>query len=81
MRYVKGTEYPTGSTIMGSESIKNSDMTGRGQIIVRAKAEIEETDRSNRMQIIVSELPYQVNKASLVEKIANLAKDKRIDGI
>jgi DNA gyrase subunit A len=81
MRYVKGPDFPTGATIMGREGIKNAYMTGRGQIIVRARAEIEETARSNRMQIIVSELPYQVNKASLVEKIANLAKDKRIDGI
>ncbi|MCH7746362.1 MAG: DNA gyrase subunit A, partial [Chloroflexi bacterium] len=81
MRYVKGPDFPTGATIMGREGIKNTYMTGRGQIIVRARAEIEETGRSNRMQIIVSELPYQVNKATLVEKIANLAKDKRIDGI
>ena len=81
MRYVKGPDFPTGATIMGREGIKNACMTGRGQIIVRARAEIEETARSNRMQIIVSELPYQVNKSSLVEKIAHLAKDKRIDGI
>ncbi|MCH7800878.1 MAG: DNA gyrase subunit A [Chloroflexi bacterium] len=81
MRYVKGPDFPTGATIMGREGIKNTYMTGRGQIIVRARAEIEETARSNRMQIIVSELPYQVNKSSLVEKIAHLAKDKRIDGI
>ena len=66
---------------MGREGIRNGYSTGRGQIIVRAKAEIEPMSRSNRMQIIVSELPYQVNKAALVEKIANLTKDKRLQGI
>ena len=81
MRYVKGPDFPTGATIMGREGIRNAFSTGRGQIIVRAKAEIEPISRSNRTQIIVSELPYQVNKAALVEKIANLVKDKRIDGI
>ena len=81
MRYVKGPDFPTGATIMGREGIRNAFSTGRGQIIVRAKAEIEPIKSSNRTQIIVSELPYQVNKAALVEKIANLVKDKRIDGI
>ena len=81
LRYVKGPDFPTGGTIMGREGIRNAYTTGRGQIIVRAKAEVEQTRRSSRMQIIVSELPYQVNKATLVEKIASLVKDKRIDGI
>ncbi|MCI0813247.1 MAG: DNA gyrase subunit A [Chloroflexi bacterium] len=81
MKIVKGPDFPTGATIMGGEGIRNAYMTGRGQIIVRAKALIEPMERGNRMQIIVSELPYQVNKAAMVEKIAMLAKDKRLDGI
>ena len=81
MRYVKGPDFPTGGIIMGREGSRNACSTGRGQIIVRAKAEIELPEGSSRTQIIVSELPYQVNKATLVEKIANLAKSKRIDGI
>ena len=81
MRYVRGPDFPTGGTIMGREGIRNTYTTGRGQIIVRAKAEIEPMERSNRMQIIVNELPYQVNKAALVEKIAGLVKTKRVEGI
>lgn len=81
MKHVQGPDFPTGATIMGRDGIRSAYSTGRGQIIVRAKAEIEPMRRSNRMQIIVSELPYQVNKAALVEKIANLTKDKRLQGI
>ena len=81
MRVVRGPDFPTGGTIMGREGIINAYTTGRGQIIVRAKAEIEPIKSSNKMQILVSELPYQVNKATLVEKVASLVKDKRIDGI
>ena len=81
MRRVKGPDFPTGATIMGREGIKSAFSTGRGQIIIRATAEIEQPKRGNRMQIVVSELPYQVNKASLVEKIAGLMKSKRIEGI
>ena len=80
-RKVRGPDFPTGATIMGREGIRSANATGRGQIIMRATAEIELDDRSNRPRIVVSELPYQVNKATLVEKIANLAKEKRIDGI
>ncbi len=81
IKHVQGPDFPTGATIMGREGIRNAYSTGRGQIIVRAKAEIQPMSRSNRMQIIVSELPYQVNKAALVEKIASLTKDKRLQGI
>lgn len=81
MKVVKGPDFPTGATIMGREGIRNAFMTGRGQIIVRATAEIEPMERGNRMQIVVTELPYQVNKAAMVEKIAMLARDKRLDGI
>ena len=79
IRYVRGPDFPTGGTIMGREGIRNAYTTGRGQIIVRAKAEIEPMERSNRMQIIVNELPYQGNKAALVEKIAGLVKTKRVE--
>ena len=81
MQHVTGPDFPTGATIMGREGIRSAYSTGRGQIIVRAKAQIEPMARGNRMQIIVSELPYQVNKAALVEKIASLTKDKRLQGI
>ena len=81
MKHVTGPDFPTGATIMGRDGIRNAYTTGRGQIIVRAKAEIQPMRRSNRMQIIVTELPYQVNKAALVSKIASLTKDKRLQGI
>ncbi len=81
MRIVRGPDFPTGATIMGREGIKNAYETGRGQMVVRAVADIEQPKRSGRQQIIVSELPYQVNKAALIEKIAALVKAKRIEGI
>lgn len=79
MKVVKGPDFPTGGIIMGTEGIKNTYETGRGRIIVRAKAEIEEN--GSKQRIVVTELPYMVNKARLLENIANLVKDKRIDGI
>ena len=81
MTFVKGPDFPTGGTIMGAAGIRDAYSTGRGQVIVRAKAEIEPMRRSNRMQIIVNELPYQVNKAALISKIASLAKDRKLEGI
>ena len=82
VRFIKGPDFPTGGIIMGSDAILNAYSTGRGRILVRAKAEIEEGERrSERSQIVVTEIPFQVNKAALVEKIAQLAKDKKIDGI
>ena len=81
MKHVKGPDFPTGGTIMGAAGIRDAYSTGRGQVIVRAKAEIEPMRRSSRMQIVVSELPYQVNKAALISKIAALAKDRKLDGI
>ena len=77
---VHGPDFPTGGIIVGREGIKSAYKTGRGRIIVRAKTEIEEHG-NGRYRIIVSELPYQVNKARLIENIADLVKDKRIDGI
>ena len=82
MKYVKGPDFPTGGTIMGRQGIRDAYTTGKGQIIVRAVAEIEEMERaSHRFQIVVTELPYQVNKAALVEKTAALVKTRRIEGI
>ncbi len=80
MEYIKGPDFPTGAQIMGRSGIRAAYATGRGRIIVRAKAEIEE-QKNGRFKIIVSELPYQVNKARLIESIADLVKDKRIEGI
>jgi len=80
LKYIKGPDFPTGAIIMGKEGIKKAYSTGRGKVIVRAKAEIEEMS-GNRQRIIVSEIPYQVNKAIMIEKIADLVKEKKIDGI
>lgn len=76
-----GPDFPTAGVICGTSGIHSAYKTGRGRIRVRAKAEIEKMEGSEREQIIVTELPYQVNKANLVEKIADLVRDKRIDGI
>ncbi|MBM3948239.1 MAG: DNA gyrase subunit A [SAR202 cluster bacterium] len=81
LRYVKGPDFPTGATIMGQQGIRDAYLTGKGSIVVRAKAEVVEKARGGRRQIIVNELPYQVNKAALVEKIASLIKNKRFEGI
>ncbi len=82
MRYVKGPDFPTGGIAMGREGILSAYSTGRGRVLVRAKATIEEAEkRGDRQQIVVTEIPFQVNKASLVEKIALLAKEKKVDGI
>lgn len=80
MAEVKGPDFPTGALILGRDGIRDCYKTGRGKITVRAKAEIEEHG-NGRYRIIVSELPYQVNKARLIENIADLVKDKRIEGI
>ena len=80
IKIVKGPDFPTGATIMGKNSAKDAYRTGQGRVVVRAQAEIEETAKG-RQQIIVTEIPYQVNKSRLIEKIAELVKDKRIDGI
>ena len=80
MEYIQGPDFPTSGLIMGRAGIRAAYGTGRGKIIVRAKAEIVEA-KNGRYKIIVTELPYQVNKARLVESIAELAKDKKIEGI
>src|SRR5712691_270318 len=79
-RIVRGPDFPTGGIIQGREGIRNTYANGRGRIVVRAQTTVEEADRG-RMSIIVTELPYQVNKAELVKKIAEMVRDKKIDGI
>jgi len=78
--FVKGPDFPTGGTIYGQESIRNAYATGKGGVVIRAKAEIEE-DKKGIHRIVVTEIPYQVNKTSLIEKIAELHHEKKIQGI
>ena len=80
MQFIKGPDFPTGGIVLGKSGIYDAYTTGRGRIIVRAKSEIEPM-AANRSRIIVTELPYMVNKARLIEKIAELVHDKRCDGI
>ena len=80
MSVIKGPDFPTEGIILGKEGIKEAYTTGKGKITVRAETEIEEMS-NNKQRIIVSSLPYQVNKAKLIENIANLVRDKRIEGI
>ena len=80
MQYIKGPDFPTGAKIMGRSGIRAAYATGRGKIMVRACAEIVE-EKNGRFKIVVTELPYQVNKARLIESIADMVKDKRIEGI
>ena len=80
MQEIKGPDFPTAGLILGKEGIRSAYTTGRGKITVRARAEIEEHG-NGRYRIIVTELPYQVNKARLIENIADLVKDKRLEGI
>lgn len=79
MDYIQGPDFPTAGYILGREGIRQAYRTGRGSVTMRAKATIEENN--NKARIVVHEIPYQVNKARLVEKIAELVRDKRIDGI
>ena len=80
MEHIKGPDFPTGAIIMGRSGIRAAYATGRGRITVRARAEIQE-EKNGRFKIVVSEIPYQVNKARLIESIADLVKEKRIEGI
>ncbi|WP_040195458.1 DNA gyrase subunit A [Candidatus Soleaferrea massiliensis] len=80
MQFIKGPDFPTGGIVMGKAGIRAAYATGRGRITLRARAEIEE-DKNNRFKIVVTEIPYMVNKSRLIENIANLVKDKRIEGI
>ncbi len=80
MKYIKAPDFPTGGIIYGYDGVKEAYKTGRGKITLRAKASIE-TAKNDRQSIIISEIPYQVNKASLIEKIAELVRDKKIEDI
>lgn len=80
LKYVKGPDFPTGGIVYGGDSLRQAYATGRGGIVVRAVAEIEETSRGKH-QIVVTEMPYAVNKATLIERIADLVKEKKIMGI
>ncbi|MCZ7570615.1 MAG: DNA gyrase subunit A [Ardenticatenaceae bacterium] len=80
LEFIQGPDFPTAARILGDEGIKQAYATGRGRVVLRAKAEIEEM-RGGRFMILVTELPYQVNKANLIEKIAELVRDGRLDGI
>ncbi|MBD2814274.1 DNA topoisomerase (ATP-hydrolyzing) subunit A [Xenorhabdus sp. Flor] len=81
MEYIPGPDFPTAAIINGRRGIQEAYRTGRGKIYIRARAEIETDEKNGRETIIVSEIPYQVNKARLIEKVAELVKEKRIEGI
>ena len=81
MEYIPAPDYPTGGVLMGRAGIKQAYRTGRGGFVLRAKTDIEEFANGTRERIVVTELPYQVNKAALIKNIADLVKDKRIEGI
>jgi DNA gyrase subunit A len=80
-KHIKGPDFPTGGYIYGKAGIKEYQESGRGRIVMRARAVIEEKESSNKSQIVVTEIPYQVNKARLIETIAELVRDKKMDGI
>src|SRR6186713_438162 len=80
-KMVKGPDFPTGAYIYGRDGIKDYQETGRGKIVMRARAVIEEKETSSKSQIVVTELPYQVNRANLVKDIAELVRDKKLEGI
>ncbi len=81
MEFIKGPDFPTGGIILGQEGIRSAYATGHGRVVVRAKVFSEDATEAGRRRIVVTELPYQTNKAALVEKIAGLVKDKKISGI
>ncbi|WP_314970813.1 DNA gyrase subunit A [Peptostreptococcus stomatis] len=80
MEHIAGPDFPTGAMIIGTEGIKEAYMTGRGKVRVRARAEIEELPKG-KQQIVITEIPFQVNKSRLVERIADLVRDKKVEGI
>ena len=81
LKYVKGPDFPTGGTILGTQGIREAFETGRGRIVIRARSEIEVSPNSGRESIVVHEIPYMVNKKELIENIARLVESKKIDGI
>ena len=81
MQYIPAPDFPTGGEILSNNAIKQAYKTGRGGVVMRAKTDIESYDNGKRFRIVATAIPYQVNKAKLIAQIANLAKDKKIDGI
>ena len=81
MQFVHGPDFPTGGIICGTGGIKDAFRTGRGKIVVRAKVAVEKDEKRNKESIIIQEIPYQVNKSRLIESIANLVRDKTVEGI
>ena len=81
MQHIPGPDFPTAGIINGRAGIVQAYRTGRGRIYVRARYHVEENEKNNKLSIIVTELPYQVNKARLIEKIAELVKEKKVEGI
>ncbi len=80
-KFIKGPDFPTGGYIYGREGIKDYQETGRGRIVMRARAVIEEKESSNKSQIVITEIPYQVNSATLIRNIVELVRDKKLEGI
>lgn len=80
MKYIKGPDFPTGGIVQGIDGIKKAYETGKGKVIVRSKVDVEKL-RNGRQQLIVTEIPYEVNKSSLVKRIDELRADKKVDGI
>src|SRR6476661_3379126 len=80
-KFIKGPDFPTGGYIYGREGIRDYQDNGRGRIVMRARAVIEEKESSNKSQIVITEIPYQVNSARLLENIAELVRDKKLEGI
>ncbi len=81
MKYIKGPDFPTGGLLMGTEGIVSAYTTGKGSVKTRAKVNIEKIEKNGKMQIVVTEIPFMVNKSRLIEKIAELVQEKKIDGI
>ena len=80
MKYIKGPDFPTGATIVGTQGIKDAYATGRGKLVLRGKVKFEEV-KAGRDRMVITEIPYQVNKTSLIERIAQLVRDKKIQGV
>ncbi|SDG77783.1 DNA gyrase subunit A [Desulfosporosinus hippei] len=81
IKYIQGPDFPTGGTIMGHEGIRSAYLTGRGSVKIRAKAQIEQMEKAGKTRIVITEIPFMVNKARMIEKIAELVRDKKVDGI
>jgi DNA gyrase subunit A len=81
MQFVSGPDFPTGGYIYGVQGLKEAYQTGRGKVVMRARAQVEEKESSGKAAIVVTELPYQVNKANLAKDIADLVNDKKLEGI